>query len=151
MNPEKEYAKLRKKNKEIPDWKWIRTNFRPIIYEGHFLEQLREEISDRIHQAKNTIEPLIAGSENYCCWFEKKFLTAAEREEMFNIYKDLLSLVWSSNRLNVDFDEKNYIEWLLEVKRIWSKWRERMSYLFEKISTSWKEYEKEEEETVYRG
>ena len=65
MNPEKEYAKIRNKNRKLPDWKWIENNFRPKIEEGNFLEQLREEITERLGHTKEMIEPLIGGSENY--------------------------------------------------------------------------------------
>lgn len=151
LNPEKDYAKLKNKNKNLPEWKWIENNFRPEFEEGNFLEQLREEITGKIGETKNMIEPLIAGSENYCCWFERKFLSAKDKEDLFNIYKDLLSLIWFSNKINVNFSEKNHAEWLSEVRKIWEKWKDRISSIFDKISVNWKDYKKPVEETTYHG
>ncbi len=153
MSPEKEYVKLRKKYKKLPEWSWIQKNFKmKFDDEGPVLEEIRHGMTDKIENiAQNVIEPVISMSESYCCWFERKMITPQEKDKMFQIYKQLLSLIWASNRVSVEFSEKDLAEWIVEVKKHWDPMKNGVVAFCKTLETGWKTYESKEEKTAYHG
>ena len=54
--------------------------------ENEIFDQIRVEMSDRLFSfSDRIIEPIIAGSEAYCCLYEQNMLTEEERQELFEI------------------------------------------------------------------
>ncbi|MBU5557524.1 MAG: hypothetical protein QW751_03270 [Candidatus Aenigmatarchaeota archaeon] len=152
MQPEREWAKLRKKYRKLPDWKWLDANFRIKIEEGRLVDNVRIGIMDKLdHIAHDMIEPIIGGGENYCCYFERRMLTEAERERMFDIYRQLMAILWVGNHIAVEFSEKDFAEWVTTVYNDWEKLKPVITELFDKIAVGWTEYKKPSTETAYHG
>ena len=153
MQPKTQYIKLRKKYKKLPDWEWLRKNFKLKIEEdGHVLEQIRSSVVEKLDlMARSLIEPIIGGADNYCCYYERSMLSAQEKKEMFHVYKTLQSLLWKSNCLAVDFSEKGAVDLLVEVKNVLEKDRSKLVKICEKLSSGWASYKKSEVETAYHG
>lgn len=153
MQSKAEYSKLRKKYKKLPDWEWLNRNFKIKIEEdGHILEQIRTSVAEKLDMmAHSIIEPIIGGGENYCCYYERSMLSAQEKTDMFDIYKVLQSLLWKSNSIAVDFDEKGAAEWLAEVSRKFEEVRPALIKLCDRLSDGWENYKKHEVETAYHG
>lgn len=154
MQPKIEYAKLRKKYKKLPEWSWLNSNFKVKVEEGagHILDQIRSSVVEKLDMiAHSIIEPIIGGGENYCCYYERGMLTGDEKGEMFEIYKILQSLLWKSNSIAVDFDEKDAADWLADVKRKFENAGPTMVRLCNKLSNGWSTYRKHEVETAYHG
>ncbi|MEM5814839.1 MAG: hypothetical protein QXD77_03410 [Candidatus Aenigmatarchaeota archaeon] len=153
MQGKAEYSKLRKKYKNLPDWEWLNRNFKIKMEEdGHILEQIRCSIVEKLDMmARSIIEPIIGGGENYCCYYERTMLSSDEKTQMFEIYKMLQSLLWKSNSIAVDFDEKDAADWLIEVKDKFEDIRPVLTKLCEKLADGWGAYKKHEVETAYHG
>lgn len=153
MQPRAEYSKLKKKYKKLPDWEWLNRNFKIKIEEdGHILEQVRCSIVEKLDMmARSIIEPIIGGGENYCCYYERGMLTSEEKAQMFEVYKVLQSLLWRSNSIAVDFNEKDAAEWLADVKEKFENMRPNLVKLCDKLSEGWGAYKKHEVETAYHG
>jgi hypothetical protein len=153
MQGKVEYSKLRKKYKKLPDWEWVNKNFRlKFEDEGPVLDQVRASVVEKLDMmAHSIIEPIIGGGENYCCYYERGMLTPVEKEQMFEIYKALQSLLWKSNAIAVDFDEKDAADWLADVKGKFEDLGPALVKLCEKLSAGWGTYKKHEVETAYHG
>ena len=152
MQPEKEWEKLRKKHKKLPDWKWISHNFYVKTDEGELLKSVQLAIVEKFDTiAHSSLEPIISGGENYSSYFERRMLTEAEREHLFDIYRQLRALLWESNKIAVDFSEKDFAEWLSTVRLKWDVLRPKLAKVFDKLATSWEKYKKPTEETAYHG
>jgi len=148
-----EYSKLQKKYKKLPDWDWLNKNFKiKIEDEGHILDLVRSSMVEKLDMiAHNIIEPIIGGGESYCCYYERGMLTPQEKEQMFDAYKVLQSLLWKSNAIAVDFDEKDAVEWFADVKKSFESVSPILVKLCSKLSYGWGNYKKKEVETAYHG
>ncbi len=152
MTPEKQYQKLKKKHKKLPDLKWLKENFNLRLEEGlPILEQIRVQIVDRIEKTRGLIEPLIGASETYSSWFEKKMLSKREKEDIFKIYKKLQMIYWRANKVGLGSPNRYYVDWLISVKELWSDLKPLLTSVFDKISVSWGKYHKKESDTSYHG
>jgi len=153
MQGKAEYSKLRKKYKKLPEWEWLDRNFKmKMEEEGPLLDQVRCSVIEKLDlMAHSIIEPIIGGGESYCCYYERGMLTPVEKEKMFEIYKVLQSLLWKSNAIAVDFDEKGTAEWLANVKEKFEEVGPALVKLCEKLSDGWSSYKKHEVETAYHG
>lgn len=121
--------------------------------ENEIFDQIRVEISDRLFSfSDRIIEPIIAGSESYCCLFEQNMITEVERERLFDIYKKIQELKWENNLLMIKPDEKQTAEW---IRKTWSLWNSEMSdtlaKLCKKLSISWRDLKVKDEKTYYQG
>jgi len=145
MITNKEYENLRKKYK-LPEWKWIKIE--PDI---PILVQVRRAMADKLDNLAELLEPLIASSESYRSFLERKMLSQQEKEKIFEIFKQLQSLLWSSDKISFEYDEKEYAEWIIDMKNFWEKIKSELTKLCEKISLGLKEYKKTETETTYHG
>ena len=154
MSQKEQYVKLKKKYKHLPEWEWINKNFRLKEDDdgGPILEQVRKAIIDKLDiVARSIIEPIIGGGENFCCYFERKMLSPAEKDEMFNHYKVLQALLWRANALGVDFSEKGAVEWIVQVKGDFEKMKPKILDITDKLSKGWRGYKTSEVETSYHG
>lgn len=152
MQAEKEWAKLKKKLRKLPDWSWIDKNFHPKTEEGKIMVNVQRAIMDKLdYVARDMIEPIIGGSENYCCYFERRMLSETEREHLFEMYRELMAILWHGNKIAIDFSEKDFAGWLSDVKKSWDVLRPKLARFYEKIATSWEKYKKPAEETAYHG
>jgi len=153
MQPKDEYAKFSKKFKGTPSWDWLNKNFKIKIEEdGTLLEQIRGSITEKLDTiARSVLEPIISGGENFCCFYERGMLAPQEKDKMFQIYKQMQSLLWRSNALSVDFSEKAAADWLKEVKDVYDANKEQLLGLCNKISNGWKNYKRAGGDTAYHG
>jgi hypothetical protein len=116
------------------------------------MEAIRHAVADKLNfAARNLLEPIIASSENYCCYFERRMLGEGERDKLFEIYKKVMSLLWTSSRVALDMEEKEWANWLIKVKNEWESLRKPLAEMCTKLSIGWEKYEKPSRETVYHG
>lgn len=152
MQQKEQYAKIRKKYKQLPDWGWIDKNFSIKEDDGPILDQVRKSIADKLDIiARSMIEPIISGGNNFCCFFERKMLSGAEKEEMFEYYKTLQSLLWQSNAIGVEFSEKDAAKWIANAKKDFEKMKPRLLNISGKLSNGWRNYKSSNVETMYHG
>ncbi len=151
MTANKEYEGLRKKYR-LPEWKWVEKNFIfKVEPEIPVLIQLRRAMADRFDNLLDILEPIITPAESYASFLERKMLSVQEREEAFEMHKQLQSFLWTSNRISLEYDEREYAEWITSVKDFWEQIKEDLRKLFKKLSVGWKEFKKTESETAYHG
>jgi len=153
MLPREKYLKIQAKHPKLPEWDWLNRNFRLKVEEdGHVLEHVRASVVEKLDVlARSTIEPIIAGGESYCCYFERRMLTEVQKDEMFDIYRRLQALLWRSNALSVDFSEKAMAEWLADVRVEMERIKPRMLAICGRLSDGWLSYKKQPTETAYHG
>jgi hypothetical protein len=151
MSVQSDYEKLKKGKKGLPDWKWLKKNFK-VKDEDEALETIRVAIGDKVEAiAKGIIEPIISGQEHYCCWFERKMLSDADGKILFNAYKDLQSILWGSNKISLSCKQADYIKWLIDVKKKWDKHSPILEKICDKVAVGWEKYTKKETTNIYHG
>lgn len=147
-----EYPRLKKKYKKLPSIDWIKENF-PFSPEQEMpiLVQIGKAVNEKLNSVIETIESLISGGESYRSYFEARMLSREEKEKLFDVYRNLQELVWGSNKFSIERKEKEYVEWLINLKERWEKLKPLITKFCEKMETSWKEYKKETASTAYHG
>ncbi|MBI4015501.1 MAG: hypothetical protein HY362_02170 [Candidatus Aenigmarchaeota archaeon] len=152
MDIPEDYLKLEKKYKGLPEWKWLSTNFRVKLENGGLVEQVRHSVSEKLDNVSHSlIEPIIGPGESYCCWFERKMITDTDRDELFNIYRQLQALIWRSNKISITESEKDFAEWLIRVEKEWEGLRPALEKFCMKLEEGWLKYKKPIESTSYHG
>jgi len=154
MKPEDEYSQLRKKYKELPELKWLENNFDfSFDKEGiNPLWQVMISISHKLNDTvKNDIEPLISGSESYDTWIEKRMFTKDERDELSELYRELKAVIWESKKLDIEYSEKDFIDWISDTAKFWESKKEELKKICNKIAKGWKKQKPSEDGTVYHG
>lgn len=152
MQAEREWAKLKKRYRKLPEWGWLNANFHIKVEGENVIESVRLAVSDKLGEvAHDMIEPIIGGGENYCCYFERRMLTGSERERMFDVYRQIMALLWVSNHLAVSFSERDFAEWLATVHNGWEKLKPIITDMFDKLADGWTEYKRTAAETSYHG
>jgi hypothetical protein len=151
MSAKKNYEILAKKNKGLPDWKWLKANFK-VKDEGEALETVRTAIVDKIEGVtKGIIEPIISGQESYGCWFDRKILENEDGKFMFNAYKDFQAIMWESNKISFSGKKQDYIIWLKSVKKRWDMHSPILEKICDKLSKGWEKYKKKDVPNTYHG
>lgn len=150
MEP-KEYAKLRKKYKKLPSWEWIERNFCFKPEEGLIFEQIKRSMFEKMESIAEDMESLISVGESIESFFERKMLNQQDRERLFETYKILKSLIWSCNRISIECDEKQHVEWIISAKSSWEKIKPEIAEFCDKLAQGWKTYKKPEADTSYHG
>ena len=153
MTPLTRYKKLQEKM-GLPKLTELKNTFKFELNNDHeVFDQIRVEISDRLFAFSDRIvEPIIAGSDSFCCLFEQDMITKKEREEMFVIYKKIQELKWQNNLLMIKPNEKSTAEW---IQQTWNLWNNEMSVtlatLCKKLAISWKDLKIKDEKAYYHG
>ena len=153
MQPKEEYAKFSKKHSGMPSWDWLNKNFKIKIEEDiPLLEQIRTNVVEKLDTiARSVLEPIISGGENFCCFYERGMLTPVDKDKIFQIYKQMQSLLWKSNALSIDFSDKYAAEWLASVKETFDKNKDPLLEICNKLSAGWDNYKKAGTDTTYHG
>lgn len=151
MQEPKEYAKLRKKYKKLPNWGWVEKNFFFKPEEGPILEQIKRSMFEKLEAIAEDMESLISVGENIESFFERRMLTQQERERLFETYKALKSMIWSCNRVSIECNERQQADWIISTKEQWEKLKPDIIKFCDKLSTGWKTYKKPEADTSYHG
>lgn len=145
------YAELKKKY-GLPDWKWIEKHFFFKPETGvPILAQVRKRVHEKLCDISWLLEPLIGSGESYRSYIERSMLTAEEKRKVFAVFKEIMSLIWESEALNVSYDEKAYAAWLKKVKAVWDRNAGTITGLCRKLSEGWKRYTRKETNTTYHG
>ena len=153
MDTHTRYKKLQERF-GLPKLNELKNTFKFELNNEHeIFDQIRTEISDRLFSFSDRIvEPIIAGSESYCCLYEQNMVTDNERQEMFEIYKKIQELKWENNLLMLNPNEKDTAEW---ISKTWALWNNEMtatlSRVCKKLSLGWKNMKIKDEKTYYQG
>lgn len=130
----------------------LRDTFKFNVEDDSEIDEIRMEISERIFSfTERTIEPIIAGSESFACLFEEDMLTGEERQQLFNLYKNIQSLKWENNLLTIKPDEHETAKWIRKTWDLWNSEAEMLTRLCKKLSSSWKTLKIKNEKAYYQG
>jgi hypothetical protein len=149
MQPQ-EWSRLGRKYKKLPKWSWLVTNFVIKADEKPLTSAVKAGVTEKLSNVKDMIEPLLSGTESWCCWFERKMLTKAERGRLFEIYQHVQALLWRANAVTISAAERDFVDWLADVERRWNRLKPSLSAICSKLATGWERY-KPEAKTVYHG
>ena len=121
--------------------------------EEEILEQIREEVSDKLFSfSEKIIEPILTGMESYSNLFEQDMISEKKRGEMFQLYRKLQALKWENNLLLMKNDDKKSAEW---IKKTWDFWNNELEKslieVCEKLSKGWDELKFEKTKRNYYG
>ena len=139
---------------DLPQLNDLKQTFRfEIEKEDEMFEQIRLEISERLFTfTEKLIEPIIGGSDSFCCMFEQDMINNKERNELFKIYRKIQVLKWENNLLTMKPDEERTMQW---IRKAWSFWNNELestlTSLCDKLSTSWEDLRLKNEKTDYHG
>ena len=155
MNSEilEHYKKMQERFK-LPKLNELRETFKfEIENEDGMFDHIRLEISDRLFTfTEKIIEPIIAGSDSFCCLFEQNMLTEEEKNDLFGIYKKIQVLKWENNLLIIHANEEKTMRW---IRKAWDFWNTELEAkivkICKKLSIGWECLEIENKETNYHG
>ncbi len=155
MNPKilEQYKKMQGKFR-LPQLVDLKNAFKiEINDEEKVFDQIRNEISEKLFTfTERIIEPIIGGSEAFCCMFEQDMIDENERKGLFELYKKIQVLKWENNLLILKSDEKQTAKW---IKKTWNLWNNELENelmrICRKFSVSWKYMTLKDEKTNYHG
>ena len=139
---------------DLPQLKELKDTFKfEIENKDGMFDQIRIEVSDRLFTfTEKIIEPVLAGSDSFCCLFEQNMLTDKERSDLFKIYKKIQVLKWENNLLITHPNEKETLKW---IRNAWNFWNTELENKIVKIckrfSSGWEYLEVEDKGTNYHG
>ena len=90
-------------------------------------------------------------TESYEVWIKKRMFTKQEKDKLFEVYKDLKFLIWNSNKLEMEYSEKDFVNWIIDVVKFWDSNKHKIKDLCEKTGRGWKEYKLSSVRTKYHG
>jgi hypothetical protein len=138
----------------LPQLKELKDTFKfEIENEDGIFDQIRNGISDRLFAfTEKIIEPIIAGSDSFCCLFEENMLTDNERNDLFRLYKKIQVLKWENNLLLTHPNDKETMKWIRKAWNFWnSELEDKIIKICKKFSVGWECLEIENKETTYHG
>ncbi len=138
----------------LPKFNDLKDTFQfEIDKEDGMFDQIRIEISERLFTfTEKIIEPIIAGSDSFCCLFEQNMLTDEEKNDLFRLYKKIQVLKWENNLLLTHPNEKKTMTWIAEAWSFWNNELEsRLIEICKKFSNGWEYLVFENKETYYHG
>src|SRR3989338_1328438 len=145
------YKKIQEKF-NLPQLHDLRNTFKFELEDSEkLIDDIRTEISDRLFGfTEKILEPIIGGSESFCCMFEQDMISNAERQKLFDLYKKIQVLKWENNLLIVKPDDNTTAEW---INRTWNLWNNELETelgaLCKKLSIAWKDLKIKDEKTHY--
>lgn len=156
MNLKEEYEKLRKLHK-LPNYEDLDKEFELLYISG--LEEIkfplrfiRRRITDKISWFCNMLQNILQPNPGSLISLEEsKFFSDADREKLISLLKELMYFERQSLMLEVNFNEKEDVEFVNDVFTKWGKIRKEISYFAEKLKKGWKEELKKEEKEPYIG
>ena len=104
------------------------------------LQDIIDKIKEKITDNATTIESIIfvGSSENLSNLYETKILKN-KKKEMFEFYKELMSITWKSRKVETTADEKEMADF---IKETYDKWVKKLKKEFidicEKFEKGWK-------------
>lgn len=121
--------------------------------EEDLFDQIRTEISEKIFDfTEKLIEPVIGGSDSFCCLFEQDMVTEKDRNELFMLYKKIQVLKWENNMLAMKPNEKLTARWIQKAWDLWnSELEDNLTMLCKKLSNCWGNLTVENQKTYYHG
>jgi len=105
-------------------------------------------IWDAIHKMRGDIENMLQ-PQRYCCFFETKFFNNKEKEELFSLYKEIMTEYWKTVKFFY-YDEKQRVELLKQGYALFKKLKPHVEKLADKAISGWSKKEKAvENDTKY--
>lgn len=138
----------------LPQLNELRETFNfEIENEEHIADQIRNEISEKMFTfTEKLIEPIIGGSDSFCCLFEQDMINDRERNSLFNIYRKMQVLKWENNMLAMKNDEKLAALWIQKAWNLWNdEIEDNITVLCKKMSLCWGNLKLENQKTYYHG
>lgn len=147
-------AKKAKKGKaSIEHIEWLKSNFviKPEMLENPDIGVITEDVAEQVEYVIEKLEQLIIINENYRSYLERAMLTKQEKENIFKMYRALLSILWDYNATSLVNTKESYVKWIEKLKNIWENNKKDIIDIFSKLSLKWKNFELKEAEIKYTG
>ncbi|MBU5575010.1 MAG: hypothetical protein QXF15_03135 [Candidatus Aenigmatarchaeota archaeon] len=132
------YIELKKTYKELPDIEWIETQFGISVQEKNIVE-INLEIATKIEEIIETLENLLVVKESYKYFLEHNFLDKSDKEKIYNCFKSFNSHIWKFYSNYINGNIKMHVNWILETKNLFEKYKKNLSEVFEKLGLKWAE------------
>ncbi len=115
------------------------------------VEQVRNEISDKIFEfSEKILEPILSGSDSFCCAFEQSMIKSTEMEELFELYRKIQVLKWENNLISIRGDEKEMTKWINKTWKLWNEEIEnKLIEICKKFSNGWENIKLKEGKADY--
>lgn len=145
------YEELRKKY-NLPDFEELDREFEISAIEDKQLNirETRKKVAERIEKTTGIISEMLE-PENIVNIYESKALSEAEREELFNLFKQLMFLKRETQLLEIRNEEKEDAAFINKTLSEWKALKEDLVKLVEKVKSYWKESSETKEELGYLG
>jgi len=152
---EKEKYEPFKKKYNLPSFKELDRLFEISDIEvsnGFLLRQVRKKIHEKIDFLNSLLneviypEPSSLVSMHECRVFSEK-----DKEEAFDLFGQLMTLVRTSNELELSQMESHDAEFIKNVHKEWKSYTKRVSVFVGKMKESWKKTLPSDEELNYLG
>lgn len=147
------YTKLMTKYK-LPKLKELEAEFNFVLEEDDkIIEKIFEKVLEKVEEYSRILECSIFSSHDPSKLYEIK-MAKEKREELFEIYKKMMSFYWEGKKLLVVNDEKKSADYIKKIHEDLTKnTKEDMINLFELFENEWKKVEitKNNDDAIYYG
>jgi len=148
------YNTLRKKYKELPDFDKLNNEFEisTIEKEDFLLRDIKRKISEKIQQLQELLEKIINPElKSFADVYECRCFTNTEKQQVLEIYKQLLFLDRSIKEADLIQDEKTDVKAIKTALKEWPEFRQKARKLVEKLKECWKKPDRAREALEYLG
>ena len=153
MSPKSKYSKLADKF-GLPNMKAIECEFGfdPETEDGDILKLISEKALERMEDLTRIIETAIFTTHDPSKLYEAK-MAKESRDELFKMYRNLMSLCWEGKKVLTMAEEKAYADYIKKVHHEWnSGTKKRAIELFEMFEKEWKKVDmSNNNEVLYYG
>jgi len=136
---EDEYKKIVKKF-ELPKFDILEKEFGigDIEETPYMLREIRKRVEDKVDDFTKIIESILQPDTGHIASLhECKFFNDNEKEDMFNLFKELMKLNREGLKLDLEYDEKEEAEFLKNIVKHWEKIKTKMEKIVKKLKDAW--------------
>jgi hypothetical protein len=137
---EKKYNELRKKHK-LPEFKEIDSEFEiSDLEETNFLIMaIIRKIAEKLDFYSTMLEEVLQpDTSNLYAMHETRYLTEAEKNQMYGTYTGLMNLNRQSIEVSLEHDEKNEADFISNALEEWKNLKLDILKIVRKMRASWK-------------
>ena len=135
----------------LPHLDKLKTVFQLEIEPECDLDEIRNEISNRLFEfTERVIEPLM-WSNQHCSMIEREMLHESEGHEIFELYREIQTLRWRNNLLSIKPEAKGTAEWIRDLWTFWKTFEIVGTKMCLKFANGWQTLKFKEVDAEYHG
>lgn len=152
MDVKELYSEIRGKNKDLPSFEELDSEFEISTVEERFpLRNIRRKIAEKVEYYSKIIEELLQPDTNLIPMYECRVFREDEKEDIYDVLKKLMFILRSSSEVALKSDEKEDVKFISDAFKGWTNLKPDLSKIIAKIKSSWEKETELKEDLEYLG